>query len=144
MELKPAIKGSKIDRKKYAIAVHYRNVEERDVKKLRDYVKETVKRHDQLILGKGKKVLEIKPAIDWNKGKAVHWLLDHLNLDAENYIPIYFGDDVTDEDAFRELADDGIGIIVGKHDRPTAANFSLKDEKEVALLLNYLIDKPQS
>jgi trehalose-phosphatase len=143
MELKPQIKGSKIDRKKYAIAVHYRNVEDGDVKKLKEYVKETVANDNRLKLGKGKKVLEIKPSIDWHKGKAVHWLLDRLNLDNGNNIPIYFGDDVTDEDAFREIIDDGIGIIIGEHDHPTAAHYSLKDEKEVALFLSYLIEKPQ-
>ena len=49
------------------------------------------------------KVFELQPDVDWNKGKAVRWLLDALALDPASTFSIYIGDDVTDEDAFREL-----------------------------------------
>lgn len=47
-------------------------------------------------------VLEVRPVIDWNKGKAVEFLLESLGLaDCERVLPIYIGDDRTDEDAFK-------------------------------------------
>jgi trehalose 6-phosphate phosphatase len=47
-------------------------------------------------------VFEVRPVIDWNKGKAVEFLLESLGLnESEDVLPIYGGDDRTDEDAFK-------------------------------------------
>lgn len=49
-------------------------------------------------------VFEYKPKIDWNKGKALVWLLKELGLDNhDDVFTIYIGDDTTDEDAFEVL-----------------------------------------
>lgn len=46
-------------------------------------------------------VLELRPKVDWNKGSAVNWILDALDLGHRaDVFPIYLGDDITDEDAF--------------------------------------------
>lgn len=51
---------------------------------------------------KKKKVLDIRPNIDWDKGRALQYLLDTLGYDStsEDVFPVYIGDDKTDEDAF--------------------------------------------
>lgn len=47
-------------------------------------------------------VLEIRPSIKWNKGNALEYLLDTLGFaESNDVLPIYIGDDTTDEDAFK-------------------------------------------
>jgi trehalose 6-phosphate phosphatase len=97
------IKGVLVERKKYAIAVHYRNVADENIQEVKNAVYKELEVQDKLKEGKGKKVLELKPDIDWHKGKAVEWLKKALKLKDEEYISVYIGDDITDEDAFKEI-----------------------------------------
>lgn len=47
-------------------------------------------------------VLEIRPSIKWDKGKALEFLLESLGYaNSNDVLPIYIGDDRTDEDAFK-------------------------------------------
>jgi len=84
-------------------------------------------------VAEGKKVYELQPDVDWDKGRAVLWLIETLKL--EEAMPVYIGDDVTDEDAFRALAGRGLGIAVQDAPRPTAATLTLRDPEEVRALL---------
>jgi trehalose 6-phosphate phosphatase len=132
------IKGAQVERKKYAIAVHYRNVAEEEVDTVRRAVYDELDRHQSLKKGGGKKILELKPDIDWHKGRATRWLLDALDLEGRRHIPVFIGDDVTDEDALEAIADDGIGILVGSHGEKTTASYRLEDTDEVSLFLEKL------
>ncbi len=134
------IDGALIDRKHFSIAVHYRLARAADVPAIERAVDEALGRYGGLRKGHGKKVFELQPDIDWNKGAAVRWLLQSLSLDRPDVLPIYVGDDVTDEDAFRALADDGLGFAVLDAPRPTAAQFKLADPAEVRALLLALAD----
>ncbi|CAN4097765.1 unnamed protein product [Withania somnifera] len=83
------VKGAKVENHKSCASVHYRNVDEN--------------------------VLEIRPVIDWDKGKAVEFLLESLGFrNSHDALPIYIGDDRTDEDAFKVLKGtyQGYGILV--------------------------------
>jgi trehalose 6-phosphate phosphatase len=92
----------------------------------------------------GKMVYEIQPKIDWDKGEAVLYLLEALDLDREDVVPIYLGDDITDEDAFEALGGRGIGIFVGRADDPkvagrtTSADYGLRSVEEVETFLDTL------
>lgn len=133
--------GVQVERKRYAIAVHYRNAKPEDTPFIREKVLELTQNSEGFKVGEGKKILEIKPDIDWHKGKAVLWILDKLGLtDNTRYIPIYIGDDVTDEDAYRALKDRGIGIQVGPGAENTAAQFRLKNVYQVRLFLKELVN----
>jgi trehalose-phosphatase len=134
-------KGIQIDRKRYAIGIHYRNANEESIPEITKKADEIITRNPEFKTGEGKKIVEIKPNVDWHKGKAVLWLLEKLGLDDKSeYIPIYIGDDITDEDAFESVSDFGIGILVGSHGHSTAAKFGLKNVYQVRQFLQKLAD----
>jgi trehalose-phosphatase len=132
------IAGALIERKRFSIATHYRKVNESDFPKLERAVGEVAEQHRELRRMEGKKVYELLPDIDWDKGKAVLWLLENLGLEHGKVRPIYIGDDRTDEDAFCALEQRGVGILVSEEPRPTAASYSLKDPAEVEQFLREL------
>ncbi len=132
------IPGAAVERKKYAIAVHYRNVSEAEVSEVKKAVYEELEKQEKLKKGGGKKIIELKPDIDWDKGRATCWLLDALKLNSEGHIPIFIGDDVTDEDAIAAISEAGIGILVGTHGEKTAAAYRLTNTEEVAVFLERL------
>ncbi len=125
------ISGARVERKRLSIATHYRNVKEKDIPKVKQAVGEVAWCHRELRKMTGKKVHELQPDIDWDKGRALVWLLETLGLEDENVFPIYIGDDRTDEDAFRVLKRRGIGILVSEKPRFTAATYSLRNTDEV-------------
>jgi alpha,alpha-trehalase len=129
------IPGAQLERKHFSVAAHYRNVNENDASSVARAVDAVATRHRELRRMDGKKVYELLPDIDWNKGKAVLWLLETLGLEGRNTLPIYIGDDLTDEDAFRALKSRGIGVLVSERSRPTAAKYSLKNPGEVERFL---------
>ena len=75
------IAGALIERKRFSIATHYRKVNESDFPKVERAVSEVAARHRELRKMEGKKVYELLPDIDWDKGKAVLWLLENLGLE---------------------------------------------------------------
>jgi trehalose 6-phosphate phosphatase len=132
------IDGALIEGKRFAVAAHFRLVQEADLPGFREFVSEVAVRHPELRVTGGKKILELRPRIDWDKGKAVLWLLDALKLGQDDSLPIYIGDDVTDEDAFEALRGNGIGILVSATPRPTAAAYRLRDPEDVRRFLGRL------
>jgi len=137
------IPGAFVERKHFSIAAHYRNVDANCVPEVERLVDALAARHPELRRIDGKKVYELLPNVDWDKGKALLWLLGTLDLDppSRGIRPIYIGDDSTDEDAFRALESEergGVGIIVTEHPRQSAARYMLKDSGEVELFLRNL------
>ena len=134
--------GVQIDRKRYAIAIHYRNASEKDVPYVFEVVEKMLDQYQGLKTGEGKMVVELKPDLDWHKGKAVLWILEALGLDQkEDVLPVFIGDDVTDEDAFKALQGNGIGILVENRGQKTAAKYSLKDVYQVRRLFEVFMDQ---
>ncbi|MFW5761327.1 MAG: trehalose-phosphatase [Cyclobacteriaceae bacterium] len=142
------IENAKVERKLFAIAIHYRNVKESEIAKVEEVTNNIYTRYDCFKKAGGKKIIELKPDIDWHKGKALLWLLEKLDLKKPEILPVYIGDDVTDEDAFKALPEvDGLGILVGDHEMETKANYRLENVEQVKEFLHQLIkhyqDKPE-
>ncbi|CAN6168101.1 unnamed protein product [Urochloa humidicola] len=136
------IDGAKVENNKFCVSVHYRNVNEMDWPLVARCTDDILKAYPRLRLSHGRKVLEVRPVIDWNKGKAVEFLLDSLGLpDSGNVLPIYIGDDRTDEDAFKVLREDkrGFGILVSSVPKESHAVYSLVDPSEVMDFLKRLV-----
>ncbi|KAJ8764215.1 hypothetical protein K2173_005395 [Erythroxylum novogranatense] len=136
------IKGTRVENHKFCTSVHYRNVEEKSWPAIAQCVHDILKEYPRLKLTHGRKVLEVRPVIDWNKGKAVEFLLESLELsDRDDVLPIYIGDDRSDEDAFKVLREGnrGYGILVSSVPKETNASYSLKDPTEVMQFLKSLV-----
>jgi alpha,alpha-trehalase len=125
------IPGVWVERKKFAIAVHYRQVSDSDVHDVESIVNQVSDQYSRLRKRRGKKIWELQPDIPWDKGRAISWLLEQLELDPVEVMPMYLGDDTTDEDAFQALSAQGISIRIGSADEPTQADYFLRDPDEV-------------
>lgn len=138
------IAGALIERKKLSLAAHYRQVAEPDLPAFLAAMDTVQAATPELKRMRGKKVFEFEPKLDWDKGKAVRWLLRALELETPDIVPVFFGDDVTDEDAFAELRADGIGIVVAAPgddaDRLTAAGYRVDDPDAALALLQRLYE----
>lgn len=130
------ISGCLVDRKRLAIAVHYRQMANQETLTLEHIVDKIHRSYPQLRVTRGKSILELQPDIDWDKGKALLWLLRSASSTPEAVLPIYIGDDVTDEDAFHVLQSRGIGILVSASPRYTLAHYHLANTLEVERFLN--------
>ena len=133
-----SIDGTLVENKTYAVAIHTRLVAPELEDEVRAAVAGRVARHPELRLTSGSKVLEVRPRMEWDKGRAVLWLLRALGLDRAEVAPIYIGDDLTDEDAFAVLSERGVGIVVGRDSRLTHAEYALAEPREVVHFLGAL------
>lgn len=122
-----AVPGVRIERKRFALAVHDRQVDDpAQRRRIAEVVRALGEEHAQLRATGGKRIHELRPDIDWDKGRAIEALI--AELDVEDHMPVYVGDDLTDEDGFRAVkARDGIAVVVRGEDddRPTIADAAL-------------------
>nr|XP_043612994.1 probable trehalose-phosphate phosphatase C [Erigeron canadensis] len=135
------IQGVAIEDNRFCLSVHYRHVKDDDYETLEEEVMLILANHPGFHMTRGKKVMEIRPSIKWNKGDALKYLLEALGFHKSGDVfPIYIGDDQTDEDAFKVLRERGEGypIIVSSTPRDTTASHSLRSPSEVQSFLDRL------
>jgi len=138
------IPGVIVEDKELSLTVHYRLAAPEDVPDILERCYRVVQQENPgrlLRSTTGKRVFEIRPNVGWDKGKAVLWILESLYGPGWRHevLPVYLGDDETDEDAFRVLKERGIGIIVsGEKESHTLATYNLAGTGEVPLFLDWL------
>ena len=128
------------ENKQLTASLHYRgSQDEAAARAVLDDVKARAER-EGFVARFGRKVLEVLPPLDLNKGTAVRQLLGKRNLKRA----LYAGDDTTDLDGFRAL--DGLGVsvrvAVASHESPPelreAADLVVANPEEFVSLLRRL------
>jgi trehalose-phosphatase len=136
------IAGVVVEHKRYAVAVHYRNAAPEAAATVTAAVHNVGNRLG-LKATSGRMVAELRPDIDWDKGTTLEWIVDQM-AGQEPLLPIFLGDDLTDEDGFDAVLHDGIGIVV-RHsedgDRATGARFSLENPDRVREFVERLVEQ---
>lgn len=146
------VPGAEVEGKRFALSVHYRRVADAEVPEVERVVDAAVAARPELVKTHAKRVFEVRPRIDWDKGRAVLWLIAALvagragngKPPEAGFAPVYVGDDLTDEDAFRALDDwageeagrRAMGVLVAAEPRPTAAGHRLRGPDEVRAFLD--------
>lgn len=136
------IKGALVEDKGLTLSIHYRLVDKKDLSVFKKIISEVTGPYivrDKVKVNSGKKVYEIKPPVKWDKGKVVLWLLarQQFILGAKKILPVYIGDDITDEDAFGALKRKGLTVFVGEPGN-SKADYYLKNTGEVAKFLHLI------
>ena len=129
-----------VENKTYTLSIHYRLLAPARIPALKKAFMEATKKlfkNKKIRITRGKKVFEVRPNISWNKGSIVKQILKKRKI--KKSLPIYIGDDITDEDAFRALGRKGISILVGGKHRRTAAQYKLDSPEAVARFLEFVI-----
>ncbi|DBA88511.1 TPA: hypothetical protein ACH3X2_004987 [Trebouxia sp. C0005] len=137
------IPGASVEHNKFCVSVHFRNCSPDSYDVVVAAVKDTLHDHSNLKASRGRKVLEIQPQVDWGKGRALSHMLKALSLaDCDDVIPIYLGDDRTDEDAFKVLKQrgSGFGVLISNKMKDTDAKYTLTDPSEVMAFLTRLVE----
>lgn len=139
--------GSLLEDKGVTVSVHYRLAQQDQHDQIvgeLDKITKPFEARKDICISTGKKVYEVKPSIDWDKGKAVLWILKRQQSDQEKnkVVPVYIGDDITDEDAFAALGDTGICVCVGKKDNSNA-KYYVDSTDDVTRFLKFLYEGKQ-
>ena len=135
------IPGAFVEHKGLTLTVHFRAVAEELAGRVEAVVTAATSPYidrGQLRLTRGKMVVEVRPAIPWDKGKAIEKIRDECG---DFPLPFYFGDDRTDEDGFSVVQDmGGIAVFVGRTREGTIALHQLESTGEVTETMRLMVE----
>ena len=131
------IPGVLIEDKAFTVGLHYWQVTPSRRPELLGIFENLLKKYSGVYAKHGKFIVEVAPLSAWNKGDAVSYILKKTAAKGQKTFPIYIGDDITDEDAFRALHGKGLAVKVGEH-KNSAAPYFLRDTAAVRAFLRLL------
>ncbi len=135
--------GILVENKGLTLSLHYRLADETQIEEITrifNSITAPFVSSGKIKITSGKKVYEVRPAVDWDKGKAIEYIVQKLGFKSKPLV-LYMGDDVTDYAAFRatnKLA--GISIYVGQENINIPARYFLYSPEEVSFFLEKLTD----
>jgi len=135
--------GAWVERKGLTISVHWRAVPRAEQAAFRAIVSAATApeaRRRAIQVTRGKRVVEIRPPVAWDKGRLVAWMAKRLSgRGRPDWTLWYAGDDETDEEAFRAVNRlQGLSVFVGARPKATAAAYWLRGPREVERWLQLL------
>ncbi|KAJ6887996.1 LOW QUALITY PROTEIN: hypothetical protein NC652_029109 [Populus alba x Populus x berolinensis] len=128
------IQGARVENNRFCVSVHFRQVRDEDYGILEEKVKSILKHHPDFRL-------------DWGYGNTTinrmgqrqrpRIIARYSRANCTDVLPVYIGDDRTDEDAFKVIQKRGQGypIVVASSPKDTKASYSLHDSSEVLTFL---------
>lgn len=139
-------RGALLEDKGLSLSIHYRLVDGRKVPLLKAATHGVVAPYlvrKKIKIKPGKKVIEIRPPVEWDKGKVALWLMAGAEFAARgrSVLPVYIGDDISDEDAFGVLKNKGFTVFVGNPRGKSRAEYYLKDTREVWEFLKKVLER---
>jgi trehalose 6-phosphate phosphatase len=123
-----------IENKGFILSLHYRRVKKQYLKDIKTAFYKMAKQHvnsGKMIITRNKKVLELRPDIKWDKGMYCLYMLKKLGRYRKKILPIYIGDDRTDETAFKALEGRAITIFVKGERKTSLAQYYVNSTSEV-------------
>lgn len=126
------VPGCRIEDKDFSITVHYRETPPDRVPFVLETVEDVLDSSPTLRASTGKQIREIRPDVPGGKGRA----LERFRAPHREDLPVFIGDDVTDEDGFRAVGDDGFGVLVGGRS-DSAADVRVPNTGCVTMLLTW-------
>jgi trehalose-phosphatase len=130
--------GAWVEKKPLGLTVHYRNVAPALIPALRERVNHVLRDHEAHVkVLPGPAAIEIKANLGWNKGTAVHMMVNDIG---PNTVAFYAGDFANDAAAIEAVLALR-GFTVGIGDQAPAANCSLADPSELLTFLQSFLEK---
>jgi len=136
------VRGAILEFKGLSVSFHYRMVSKEQMPEFKSKIKKILEKWSQkknIAVRSGKKVIEILPNVDWDKGKAALLLLRKIDP-KHKFFPVGLGDDRTDEDLFSSLSTKGTTVLISPRPKKSKAKYYLKNPYEVREFLEELVD----
>jgi len=151
-----SIRSVIVEDKGSTVSIHYRLVKKKEMDRVKNIIErviETASLSDKATPASmhrsgvkiihGKKVYEIRPNVYWHKGMATKLIIEKYGgkRGKDAFLPVYVGDDLTDEDAFKVIENlDGVSIYVGGVNPQSMARYYLRTCKEVNKFMKKLLE----